>query len=339
MRAAVVTGAFGLEHVTLTTLERPVPGPGQVLLRVLAASLNYRDLMVAKGEYNPRYPLPLILGSDAVAEVAELGPENETSGLSLGDRVCPLLVQSWFDGPPERGATQQTLGGPLPGVFAEYVLATSHSVLPVPRYLSDMEAACLPCAAVTAWSALKTLSPIAAGETVLTLGGGGVSLFALQIAKLSGARVLATSRDPHKRERLLALGAEAVLDAGSAGWGRAARALCKDEGVEHVIEVGGASTLSESLTAVRPGGTISLIGVLSGKQAALNLLPLVMRNVRLQGVFVGHKRSFQALLMAFAEAEVQPIVDSVYPLGELAAAFERLASGQHFGKVCLRVAE
>lgn len=339
MKAAVVAGAFGLSRVALATLEPPVPGPGQVLLRVLAASLNYRDLMVAKGEYNPRYPLPLILGSDAVAQVVLLGPENETSGLSLGDRVCPLLVQGWFEGPPDRGATQRTLGGPLPGVFAEYVVAASQSVLPVPSYLDDLEAACLPCAAVTAWSALRTLSPIAAGETVLTLGSGGVSLFALQIARLSGARVLATSRDPQKRERLLALGAEAVLDSSSAGWGRAARALCEDEGVEHVIEIGGASTLSESLGAVRPGGTISLIGVLSGKQAALNLLPLVMRNVRLQGVFVGHKRSFEALLMAFAAAEVRPTIDSVYPLAELGAAFERLASGAHFGKVCLRVAD
>jgi NADPH:quinone reductase-like Zn-dependent oxidoreductase len=339
MKAAVVSGAFGLERVTLSTLEQPEPGPRQVLLRVLAASLNYRDLLVAKGEYNPRYPLPLILGSDAVAEVAALGPENEGSGLSLGDRVCPLLVQGWFDGPPLRGATQATLGGPLPGVFAEYVVARSDSVVRVPGYLTALEAACLPCAAVTAWSALKTLSPIAAGDTVLTLGSGGVSLFALQIAKLSGARVLATSRDSQKRERLLALGAEAVLDSSSSGWGRAARTLCKDEGVEHVIEVGGASSLEESLAAVRPGGAISLIGVLSGKQAALNLLPLVMRNVRLQGVFVGHKRSFEALLTAFEAASVHPSIDSVYPLAELGAAFARLASGAHFGKVCLSVAQ
>jgi NADPH:quinone reductase-like Zn-dependent oxidoreductase len=339
MKAALVEGAFGLERVTLTTVERPTPGPKQVLLRVLAASLNYRDLLVAKGEYNPRYPLPLILGSDAVGEVIALGPENEACGLSLGERVCPLLTQGWFDGPPERSATQNTLGGPLPGVFAEYVVVASDSVLAVPRYLSDVEAACLPCAAVTAWSALKTLSPIAQGETVLTLGSGGVSLFALQIARLSGARVLATSRDSKKRERLLALGAESVLDASREGWGRAARGLTLEQGVEHVIEVGGASSLGESLAAVRPGGTISLIGVLSGKQAALNLLPLVMRNVRLQGVFVGHKRSFQALLRAFEANSVNPVVDSVYPLAELPAAFDRLASGQHFGKVCLRVAD
>ena len=337
MRAALVAGAFGLEQVTLATLEQPAPGPGQVLLRVLAASLNYRDLLVAKGEYNPRYPLPLILGSDAVTEVVALGPENEGAQLSLGDRVCPLLVQGWFDGPPKRGATQRTLGGPLPGVFAEYVVADSDSVLRVPSYLTDLEAACLPCAALTAWSALKTLSPISAGDIVLTLGSGGVSLFALQIARLSGARVLATSRDPAKRERLSALGAEAVLDSSRAGWGRAARALCEDEGVSHVIEVGGASSLEESLAAVRPGGTVSLIGVLSGKQAALNLLPLVMRNVRLQGVFVGHKHSFESLLTAFAATEVHPAIDSVYPLAELPRAFERLASGAHFGKVCLQV--
>lgn len=339
MRAVRVEGAFGLERVALTTLEAPAPAAGQLLLRVRAASLNYRDLLVAKGEYNPNYPLPLILGSDAVAEVVAFGAGSEHSGLSLGDRVCPLMVQAWFDGAPPRSATRSTLGGPLPGVFAEYVIARADSVLRVPDYLDDVEAACLPCAALTAWSALKTLAPIAAGDTVLTLGSGGVSLFALQVARLSGARVLATSRGTKKRERLLSLGAEAVLDASEAGWGRSARALCGDEGVDHVVELGGASTLGESLAAVRPGGTISLIGVLSGKQAALNLLPLVMRNVRLQGVFVGHKQSFAELLSAFEANSVHPVVDSVFPLREFGRAFERLASGQHFGKVCLRVAE
>lgn len=338
MKAVRVAGAFGLARVELATLEPPMPGPKQVLLRVLAASLNYRDLLVAKGEYNPRYPLPLILGSDAVAEIVAFGPDNEDSGLSLGERVCPALVQGWLDGPPKRNATQSCLGGPLPGVFAEYVVVESNSVLPVPRYLDDLEAACLPCAAVTAWSALKTLSPISAGDTVLTLGSGGVSLFALQVAQLSGARVLATSRDAKKRERLLSLGVEAVLDAHQAGWGKSMRAL-REEGVEHVVEVGGAGSLSESLSAVRAGGTVSLIGVMSGKETTLNLLPLVMRNVRLQGVFVGHKSSFSALLQAFSSSAVHPIIDSVYPLAEFGAAFERLASGQHFGKVCLRVAE
>lgn len=338
MQAALVEGAFGLERVAFGTVETPVPGAGQVLLRVRAASLNYRDLLVAKGEYNPRYPLPLILGSDACAEVVGFGADGEHSGLSLGDRVCPVMVQGWFDGPPPRTATRFTLGGPLPGVFAEYLVARSDSVLRVPDYLDDVEAACLPCAALTAWSALKTLSPIAEGETVLTLGSGGVSLFALQIARLARGRVLATSRDPKKRERLLALGAEAVLDPNEPGWGRRARALCADEGAEHVVEVGGASTLGESFAAVRPGGTISLIGVLSGKEAALNLLPLVMRNVRLQGVFVGHQRSLSELLSAFAASSVHPVVDSVFELSELDRAFQRLASGQHFGKVCLRIA-
>ena len=337
MRAALVEGAFGLGSIRLGSVETPVPGPEQVLLRVRAASLNYRDLLVAKGEYNPHYPLPLILGSDACAEVVAFGPNGEHPGISLGTRVCPLMVQGWLDGPPPRSATRSTLGGPLPGVFAEYVVAHKDSLLSVPDYLDDVEAACLPCAALTAWSALRALTQVTPGQTVLTLGSGGVSLSALQIAQISGARVLSTSRDAEKRERLLALGAEAALDSNEPGWGRKVRALCADEGVEHVIEVGGASTLVESFSAVRPGGTISLIGVLSGKAATLNLLPLVMRNVRLQGVFVGHRRSFAELLSAFTARAVRPVVDSVYRLPELGHAFERFASGQHFGKVCVRL--
>lgn len=339
MRAIVVSGAFGLERVALQEVEPPRPGPAQVLLRLRAASLNYRDLLVAKGEYNPRFPLPLILGSDAVGEIVALGPDNERSGLALGDRVCPSVAQGWLDGPPERDVNQFTLGGPQPGVFAEYVVVRSDSVLHVPAYLDDLEAACLPCAAVTAWSALKTWSPIEPGASVLTLGSGGVSVFALQIARLSGARVLATSRDPEKRARLLSLGADAVLETHTAGWGRAARSLTGEQGVDHVVEVGGADTLKESLVAVRSGGTVSLIGVLGGKETTLNLLSLVMRNVRLQGVLVGHRRSFAALLEAFANARVHPVIDSIYPLERVHEAFTRLTSGHHFGKICLRIAD
>jgi NADPH:quinone reductase-like Zn-dependent oxidoreductase len=339
MRASVVRGAFGLERVALEDIERPRPGPAEVLLRVRAASLNYRDLLVAKGEYNPRYPLPLILGSDAVCEVVELGPENEGTGLALGERVCPLVAQGWLDGAPDRDVNRFTLGGPRAGVFAEYVVARSDSVLGVPPYLDDFEAACLPCAAVTAWSALRTLSPLASDASVLTLGSGGVSVFALQIARLSGARVIATSRDAQKRARLLALGADAVLETDAAGWGRRARSLAGEQGVDHVVEVGGAETLKESLQAVRAGGTVSLIGVLGGKEIALDLLPLVMRNVRLQGVLVGHRRSFAALLAAFASASVHPVIDSIYPLARIHEAFARLASGQHFGKICLQIAD
>jgi NADPH:quinone reductase-like Zn-dependent oxidoreductase len=336
MRAAVVVGAFGLENLQVIDVEPPKPGPAEVLLRVRAASLNYRDLMVADGSYNPRYPLPLTLGSDAVGEVVELGSDCADAGVAVGDRVCALVAQGWLDGPPTSSTNRQTLGGPLPGVFAEFALARADSVIRVPPYLTDVEAATLPCAALTAWSALQVLAQLTAGHCVLTLGSGGVSVFALQIAQLAGARVVATSRDPRKGERLLELGAAEVIDARTPNWGRKARSLSA-EGMDHVIDVGGADTLAQSLGAVRPGGVISLIGVLGGKQASLDLLPIVMRNVRLQGVLVGHRRGFRELAAAFEAARVRPIIDSVYPLNDLGAALARLASGQHFGKVCLQL--
>ncbi len=335
MRAAVIRERFGLSEIEVMEVSAPKPGPNQVLLRLRAASLNYRDVMVAAGSYNPRYPLPLVLGSDAVGEIVELGPGSEHGELKLGARVCAMLAQGWLAGPPPRSATRNTLGGPLPGVFAEYAVVRSDSLLRVPEYLTDIEAATLPCAALTAWSALKTLAETRSGDVVLTLGSGGVSLFALQIAQRSGARVLTTSRAERKHAQLLALGAERVLDANQADWGRQARELAGGEGVDHVIDVGGAETLPQSFAAVRPGGIVSLIGVLSGNESRLNLLPIVMRNLRVQGVFVGHRQSFEAMLQFFEREQLRPVVDSVYPLSAVADAFARLSSGQHVGKVCL----
>lgn len=350
MRAYCVTPAFGLENAALRELPTPEPARGQVLLRVRAASLNYRDLLVAKGEYNPRYPLPLVLGSDAACEIVALGPETQLAGFGSGDRVCPLFAQGWLSGAPKRQVMQGTLGGPLPGVLAEYVLARSDSLVRIPDYLDDLQAATLPCAALTAWSALRVLSPIEPGDRVLTIGSGGVALFALQIARAAGATVLALSRSAEKRARLLALGATAALSSEQPGWGRAIRDLAPDQGVDHVVEVGGVGTLGESLQAVRPGGTISFIGTVgqsgqrpatatetAGRGAAPDLLPIVMRNLRLQGVFVGHRQSFEAMVASFAASKLEPVIDSVFALEQASQAFARLASGDQFGKICLQI--
>jgi NADPH:quinone reductase-like Zn-dependent oxidoreductase len=339
MRALTVSPGFGLDQLAVRSIEKPKPGAEQVLIRVSAASLNYRDLLVAQGKYNPRFPLPLTIGSDAVGEVVELGEATTGTGIELGDRVVIHMVQGWLSGAPGRDATQKTLGGPLPGVFAEYVLSRVDSVARVPRYLDDVEAACLPCAGLTAMSALSTNPLLPNGGTLLTHGSGGVSLFALQIARTLGARVLMTTRSPDKRERLLALGADDVLAADTPGWGRKARLATHGEGVEHVVEVSGGSTLAESLQAVRPGGTVSLIGTLGGHQAELDLLPIVMRNVRVQGVFVGHLETLRSLLEHCEAKELHPVIDSVYDLEHASDAFARLASGAHFGKICLRIAE
>jgi len=336
MKALRIEG-FGLDELELAEVPVPSPGQGQALLRVRAASLNFRDVLVARGDYNRNYPLPLILGSDAACEIESFGPDTDPGRFRIGDRVCPALAQGWFDGPPRRETVRHTLGGPLPGVFAEYVVSRVDALVPTPSSLSDVEAACLPCAGVTAYSALAVLSRLGAGETLLSIGSGGVSVFAIQLARQLGARVLATTRKPDKVRRLEALGAEVVTIDGP-GWGRQVRARAGGEGVDHVLEVGGAGTLGESLQAVRPGGTVSLVGVLADAEAAApSLTPVIMRNIRVQGVFVGHLRAFESLAAHVAAHELGPVVDRVFPFDEAREAFRYLVSGDHVGKVCLDV--
>jgi NADPH:quinone reductase-like Zn-dependent oxidoreductase len=329
---------FGLDRIALSEVSTPVPAEGQVLLRVRAASLNFRDVLVARGDYNRQYPLPLTLGSDAACVIESFGPGTDPGRFRVGDRVLPAFAQTWRDGPPLRDTVRHTLGGPLPGVFAEYALSRLDALVPIPSSLSDVEAACLPCAGVTAYSALAVWSRLAAGESLLSLGSGGVSVFAIQLGKQLGARVVATTTKPRKAALLEALGAEVVTIDGP-GWGRKVRAHVGGEGVDHVMEVGGAGTLGESLQAVRAGGTVSLVGVLAaGEAAAPSLTPVIMRNIRLQGVFVGHQRAFHELTAHLDEHPLHPVIDRVFPLSEARDAIQHLISGQHVGKICLSVA-
>jgi NADPH:quinone reductase-like Zn-dependent oxidoreductase len=224
-------------------------------------------------------------------------------------------------------------------MLAQEVVLDAHGVVPVPAHLDDVEAATLPCAALTAWSALVTLGRVRAGDTVLVQGTGGVSSFALDFARMHGARVIATSGSPHKLDSLWARGAWQVIDhRADPQWGKTVRALTGGEGVDHVIEVGGVGTLAQSLRAVRPGGTVSLIGVLAGNTADLNLTSVLMTQIRVQGVFVGHREGFLAMCRAIAQHGLRPQIDRVFALDETPAAFEHLASGAHQGKVCIRVA-
>ncbi|MCA9706947.1 MAG: NAD(P)-dependent alcohol dehydrogenase [Myxococcales bacterium] len=315
---------------------RPEPGPGQVRVRVAAVSLNYRDLLMVRGHYDPRLRLPVVPVSDGVGTIEALGPGVQ--GPSVGDRVAGMFVQRWFDGPPTPEALRTTLGGPRDGMLAEQVLLDADGVAPVPEHLGDLEAATLPCAALTAWSALVTLGRVRAGDTVLVQGTGGVSTFALDFARLHGARVIATTGSPHKVEGLRARGAWEVLDhRADPSWGKTARALTEGRGVDHVVEVGGVGTLAQSIRALRPGGTVSLIGVLAGGQADLSLTPVLMNQMRIQGVFVGHRAGFGAMTRAIEQHRLRPLVDRVFDFGEARAAFEHLASGAHQGKVCIRV--
>ena len=317
----------------LAEVADPEPGPGELLLRVRAVSLNYRDLLMAQGRFNPRQPLPLVPCSDAVAEVIATGAG--VSGFAAGDRVCPLFAPRWLAGEPERERVRTTLGGPLDGTLRERMTIAAESVVRPPAHLGDVEAATLPCTALTAWSALVVHGRVRAGETVLVLGTGGVALNALQIARMHGARVIVTSSSDEKIERARALGAEAGVNyRRETAWGKRVRELVP-EGVDHVVELGGAGTLAESLRAVRIGGTIHLIGVLAAGEAPLSIVPVFMQHVRIQGIFVGHKESFEAMNRAFAASGVRPVVDRTVDFDDAPAAFEALAAGP-FGKVTIR---
>jgi NADPH:quinone reductase-like Zn-dependent oxidoreductase len=336
MRAFEVRGSFGLESVVPTERPDPSPGPGQVVVAVRAASLNYRDLMMVKGVYNPKQPLPLIPLSDGVGEVVAVGPG--ASRAKVGDRVAGLFAQGWLAGEPSRETLRTTLGGPLDGMLAEKVVLGDQGVVHVPEHLTDEEAATLPCAAVTAWSALVTEGGLKAGDTVLVQGTGGVSLFALQFARMAGARVIITSSRDEKLERARQLGAsDGINYKTTPDWDRRARELTGGAGVDHVVEVGGAGTLERSLAAVRMAGRVSLIGVLSGRTSDLDIAPILMRKVRVQGVFVGHRETFEAMNRAIALHRLRPVVDRVFPFEEARAAFEHMESGAHFGKVVIRI--
>ncbi len=327
---------FGLKNLIIEDVAEPSVAPDQVLVRLRAASLNFRDLRMVAGQYDPRQTLPLIPCSDGAGVVEALGAD--VAGLAVGDRVAPCFAPYWQAGEPERDLIRQTLGGPLPGTLAEKIVVPARGVVKIPSSLSDKQAACLPCAAVTAWSALVTMGNLRAGETVLVQGTGGVSLFALQIAKIHGARVIATSSSDEKLERARKLGADELINyRKDPSWGKTAKkATAQSRGVDHVVEVGGGSTLEQSLRAVRPGGQIHLIGVLGGTSSKLQLLPILMNNVRVQGVLVGHRESFAALMRAVSENDLAPVIDSTFELSDARSAFEHLESGTHFGKVVIR---
>lgn len=337
MRAVIINESFGLDHLDLVEREDPRPGHGELRLRMKAVSLNYRDLMTVRGHYNPKQPLPLIPCSDGVGEVVEVG--EGVSRAQVGERVCPIFCQKWIAGDPTNAALRSTLGGPLDGTLGESMVVSEEGVVPVPAHLDDAQAATLPCAALTAWSALVTQGSTKPGDTVLVQGTGGVSIFALQLARLLGARVIVTSSSDEKLERAKELGAwQGINYRDNPKWGRQARELTGGRGVDHVVEVGGAGTLAQSLAAVRPGGQVSVIGVLSGPVSDLNIVPILMQNVRVQGIFVGSRSGFEAMNEAVAHHELCPVVDRTFAFEESREAFEYMASAKHFGKICIAVA-
>jgi len=335
MKVVEIRDSFGLEHLVVAERPEPHPGAGQVLLSMRAASLNSRDLLTVLGRSNPRQPLPLIPCSDGVGQVTAVG--EGVTRVGVGDRVTPIFAQGWISGEPTRDKLRSTLGGPLDGTLTEQLVVDAAGVVRVPEHLSDEQAATLPCAALTAWSCLVTHGKLKAGDTVLVQGTGGVSVAALQLAQALGARVVLTSSSDSKLERARELGAWQTINyRETPEWGRRVIELTGGRGVDVVVEVGGAGTLAQSIRAVRFGGRICLIGVLGGGAAKLNIVPIFMRQVRVQGILVGHREGFEELNRAIEAQRLIPVVDRVFAWEQAREALEYLASGEHFGKICLR---
>ena len=334
MKAIVLQNAFGIENVGVIDRPEPKPGAGQVLVKMKAWSLNYRDLMMVKGLYNPKLKLPFTPLSDGVGEVIGVG--DGVTRVKVGERVAGCFMQRWVAGALTDAAAKSALGGAIEGVAAEQVVLHEDGVVTVPKHLSDEEAATLPCAALTAWNALVTHGQLKAGDSVLVQGTGGVSIFALQFALVMGARVIATSSSNAKLERLKQMGAKGGINyKETPAWDEKVRELTAGQGVDHVVEVGGAGTFNQSLKSVRLGGTISLIGVLAGKGEP-NLMPVLMKGVCVQGIFVGNREMFEAMNRAIALHQFKPVVDRVFDFKDIQAAFKHMESGAHFGKVCVQ---
>jgi len=335
MKVFELREATGIGGLVPAERPDPAPGSGEVLVRMKAASLNYRDLVVAKGGYGRNQKLPLTPLSDGAGEVAGTG--EGVRRFTTGDRVAGCFMPGWIAGGFREDYSASALGGARDGVLAEYVIFPEHGLVRIPPHLSWEEAACLPCAALTAWNALIVAARLRPGNTVLVLGSGGVSVFALQLARLAGAAVIATSSSNERLERLRELGAERLINyRETPRWGSTVREMTGGAGVDVVVEVGGAGTLEQSLRAVRGGGTISLIGVLAGP-GEFNPNWIFMKSVRLQGIYVGSREMFEQMNAAIETAALRPVIDRVFPFAETPAAYRHLDAGAHFGKVVIRI--
>jgi len=327
---------FGFEKLILVDRAEPQPCANEVVVKFHSASLNYRDLMFVKGVYNPKARLPAVPFSDGAGEVVAVGAEAKK--WKIGDRVCPIFTQTWIEGPLSIEKRRTTLGaGDLDGVLREYGAFDENGLVEVPGHLSFEEASTLPCAAVTAWNALVVSGNLKAGDTVLTLGTGGVSIFALQFAKMHGARVIATSSSDKKLEKAKDLGADEIINyTKTPDWDKEVLRLTDRIGVDHVVEVGGAGTLSKSLSAVRIGGHVALIGVLAGG-GGLDPRSVLMKAVRMQGILVGSRRMFEDMNKAIEGNRLKAVIDKTFEFNEAPVALKYMETGLHCGKIVIRL--
>lgn len=330
-----------LEQVELPMLQT---APGMVMIRVHAVSLNYRDLLILKASYNPKMTLPRIPCSDGAGEVVAIG--EGVNRVQVGDRVCGIFMQQWLDGPLTAERSKMALGGDVDGMLAKYVLLAQDGVVRFPKHLSYEEAATLPCAGVTAWNALHhaggPADPALPGDTVLIQGTGGVSIFTLQFAKILGARVIGTSSSDEKLARACGLGLVAGCNyKEQPEWSKWVTEVTEGRGADRIIEVGGAGTFGQSLRAARYGGMVAQIGVLSGAATSepLALTPILHKQLRVQGIYVGSRAMFEEMNAAITKAEMHPVIDRVFAFDQAQEAFLHMQSASHFGKIVVRITE
>lgn len=326
-------GFDGLQPVRRTL---PEPGPREVRLRMRAMSVNYRDLQVVLGTYHTRFELPLVPLSDGVGEVEVVG--EAVTRVKPGQRVMLAFWERWVDGRFQPGEAGSSLGGPRDGVLAEQIIASEDRLVPVPDELTDVQAATLPCAGATAWNALVASGGLRPGEVVVVQGTGGVSLFALQFAVMAGARAIVTSSSDEKLARARELGAWGTINyQRTPQWAAEVLALTGGRGADHVIEVGGPNTFSQSLQALRPGGQVNIIGYLGGTEGMINPLEIFRRPAVVRGIAVGSRVMLEQVAAAYAASTLRPVIDRSWPWTEAAEALRHLQSGAHFGKLVLTV--
>ncbi|HEY9791612.1 MAG TPA: NAD(P)-dependent alcohol dehydrogenase [Candidatus Obscuribacterales bacterium] len=314
----------------------PALGAHDVLVEMKAASLNYRDVLVCKGLYSRNLNLPLVVLSDGAGSVVETGAA--VTRVKKGDRVMPAFFQTWISGEPHADKFKGALGAGIDGVLRNEAVFNEDGLLLVPDHLSFEEAATLPCAALTAWNALFEYGDVQPGTSVLTLGTGGVSIFALQLAKAAGARVVISSSSDEKLKRAKELGADVTINyKQTPEWDKAVLGDFP-QGVDHVIEVGGSGTLDRSVKSAKAGGHISLIGVLAAKEGGqFDPTRLLMKGARLQGIFVGSREMFERMNRALVANRLRPVIDRTFKAEQISEALEYMASGSHFGKIVVKL--